>query len=357
MKDFDYIIIGGGCSGLSLAYELEKKAKLKNKSLAIIDNRENYARDKTWSFWKVNKHNFEDCVIKNWNEFSINTNKGTLYKECNQFPYQAIDSGLFYKKILLRLNQNKNIHFFKDKKEVNLNKSLVFNSIPELSNKDNQIWQHFCGYEIEATKEFFDEGIMNLMDFNCDQKNSVHFFYTLPFTKKRALVETTWLSQMQDEEELDYDQQLKNYINNNLNLKNYNIIFKEKGKIPLFRTSNTNKQNLLNIGTAGGMTRLSTGYTFLNIQEHCQFIVKNIDNLNSIKPFKIKEKYEFLDKIFLNVLKEHPKIMPDIFYNMFKSSSKNVINFLSNKSNFFEDISVILKMPKIVFLKALVKNK
>ena len=357
MKDFDYIIIGGGCSGLSLAYELEKKAKLKNKSLAIIDNRENYARDKTWSFWKVNKHNFEDCVIKNWNEFSINTNKGTLYKECDQFPYQAIDSGLFYKKILLRLNQNKNIHFFKDKKEVNLNKSLVFNSIPELGNRESQIWQHFCGYEIETTKEFFDEGIMNLMDFNCDQKNSVHFFYTLPFTKKRALVETTWLSQMQDEEELDYDQQLKNYINNNLNLKNYNIIFKEKGKIPLFRTSNTNKQNLLNIGTAGGMTRLSTGYTFLNIQEHCKFIVKNIDNLNSIKPFKIEEKYEFLDKIFLNVLKEHPKIMPDIFYNMFKSSSKNVINFLSNKSNFFEDISVILKMPKIVFLKALVKNK
>ena len=64
-----------------------------------------------------------------------------------------------------------------------------------------------------------------------------------------------------------------------------------------------------------------------------------------------------LDKIFLTVLKEHPKIMPDIFYNMFKSSSKNVINFLSNKSNIFEDISVILKMPKIVFLKALVKNK
>ena len=357
MRDFDYIIIGGGCSGLSLAYELEKNAQLKNKSLAIIDNRGNYERDKTWSFWKVNKHNFEDCVIKNWNEFSINSSKGTIYKECNQFPYQAIDSGLFYNKILLRLNQNKNIHFFKDKKEVNFNKSLVFNSIPELRNKENGIWQHFCGYEIEATKEFFDEGMMNLMDFNCDQKNSVHFFYTLPFTKKRALVETTWLSQMQDEDELDYDRQLKNYINNNLNLKNYNIIFKEKGRIPLFRTSNTNKTNLLNIGTAGGMTRLSTGYTFLNIQEHCQFIVKNIDNLDNIKPFKINEKYEFLDKIFLNVLKEQPKIMPDIFYNMFKSSSKNIINFLSNKSNIFEDISVILKMPKIIFLKALVKNK
>ena len=37
MKEFDYIIIGGGCSGLSLAYELEINNKFKNKTLAIID--------------------------------------------------------------------------------------------------------------------------------------------------------------------------------------------------------------------------------------------------------------------------------------------------------------------------------
>ena len=32
-----------------------------------------YKRDKTWSFWKVFDHNFEDCVIKSWNNFTINT--------------------------------------------------------------------------------------------------------------------------------------------------------------------------------------------------------------------------------------------------------------------------------------------
>ena len=37
MKDFDYIIIGGGCAGLSLAYELEITNKLKDKTLAIIE--------------------------------------------------------------------------------------------------------------------------------------------------------------------------------------------------------------------------------------------------------------------------------------------------------------------------------
>ena len=36
MKDFDYIIIGGGCAGLSLAYELQIHKKLENKTLGII---------------------------------------------------------------------------------------------------------------------------------------------------------------------------------------------------------------------------------------------------------------------------------------------------------------------------------
>ena len=53
MKEFDYIIIGGGCAGLSLAYELEIKGKLNDKTLAIIEPRKEYKRDKTWSFWKV----------------------------------------------------------------------------------------------------------------------------------------------------------------------------------------------------------------------------------------------------------------------------------------------------------------
>ena len=64
MREFDYIIIGGGCAGLSLAYELEINDKLKDKTLAIIETREEYKRDKTWSFWKVFNHNFDDCVIK-----------------------------------------------------------------------------------------------------------------------------------------------------------------------------------------------------------------------------------------------------------------------------------------------------
>ena len=354
MKEFDYIIIGGGCAGLSLAYELEIHRKLENKTLAIIEPRQEYKKDKTWSFWKVSPHNFDDCIKKNWQNFSINIPNKTKYLKCNDYPYQSIDSGLFYEKIINKLKQNKNISFFKDIKNVKLENSFVFNSVPVLKINEDNLWQHFCGVEIETKKDFFDSEIINLMDFDCEQRDSVHFFYTLPYDKNKAIVETTWLSKMKDKSQKDYDLQIKNYIKKNLNIKDYKVTYKEVGAIPLFFPPISNNLNKINIGTAGGMTRLSTGYTFLNIQEHSKYIRKNIENITTAKIFEISKKYRFLDKIFLKVLKKHPQKMPDIFFKMFNGSSKTVIKFLSNKSNFLEDLSIILKMPnKWIFIKAL----
>ena len=268
MKEFDYIIIGGGCAGLSLAYELEIYKKLENKTLAIVEPRSEYKKDKTWSFWKVSSHNFDDCVEKNWENFSINIPNNTKHLECVNYPYQAINSELFYNKINTKLKKNKNIQFFKDIKEVSTENSFIFNSVPNLQTNQGSLWQHFSGVEIETKKEFFNDQIINLMDFDCDQGESVHFFYTLPYSKNKALIESTWLSKMTDSSEKNYDNQIKNYIEKQLNIKDYKITYKEQGAIPLFYPIDDRKKNTINIGTAGGMTRLSTGYTFLNIQEH-----------------------------------------------------------------------------------------
>ena len=353
MKEFNYVIIGGGCAGLSLAYELEIHEKLKDKTLAIIEPRKEYKRDKTWSFWKVAPHNFDDCVKKNWENFSVNIPGKTNYLECKNFPYQSIDSGLFYEKIKNKLKKNKNIFFFKNIEEINKQNSLVFNSVPNIKKNHLNLWQHFCGVEIKTDNDIFDEKIFNLRDFDCEQRESVHFFYTLPYTKNKALVETTWLSKINDNSQKDYENQINNYIKNNLKIKNYEITYKEEGAIPLFYPLNKNEKNKINIGTAGGMTRLSTGYTFLNIQEHSKYIRENIDNISNAKKFEIDKKYQFLDEIFLRVLKKNPEKMSDIFFRMFKTSPKTVIKFLSNKSNFLEDLRIIFKMPKLIFIKAL----
>ena len=131
------------------------------------------------------------------------------------------------------------------------------------------------------------------------------------------------------------------------------INFTEKGAIPLFYPKFKNNDKNINIGSAGGMTRLSTGYTFLNIQEHSKYIRENIDEIDNLGKYHFGKKYQFLDNIFLKVLAKNPEKMPNIFYKMFKSSPNKIIRFLSNKSNILDDISIISRMPKWIFLKAL----
>ena len=353
MREFDYIIIGGGCAGLSLAYELNLHQKLNDKTLAIIEPRDNYTKDKTWSFWKIFSHNFEDCVKKSWNNFTINIPSHTKHLECKNTTYQTIDSGLFYDKTIKALKQNKNIFFLKNLNEININNSFIFNSVESTVNSKGKLWQHFSGFEIETKKDFFDEEIFNLMDFDCEQKDSVHFFYTLPYSKKKALVETTWISDLKNSSLQDYDEQLNNYIKDHLKIKDFTINYKEVGAIPLFNIDYIKKPNQINIGTVGGMTRLSTGYTFLNIQEHSKYIRKNLDNIQNTSLFTLGKKYQFLDNIFLKVLKNNPKDMGQIFFKMFGCPSETVVNFLSNKSNLLEDLSIISKMPKLKFLRQL----
>jgi flavin-dependent dehydrogenase len=45
MNNFDFIIIGAGCSGLSLLYEMNKSNILKNKTCAIFDKRKQFSKD------------------------------------------------------------------------------------------------------------------------------------------------------------------------------------------------------------------------------------------------------------------------------------------------------------------------
>ena len=356
MKEFDYVIVGGGCAGLSLAYELEIHKKLENKTLAVIEPRNEYYRDKTWSFWKVISHNFDSCVKKTWHNFSIKTSSNSKVIKCDDYPYQSIDSGLFYKKVNERLKKNKNINFYKDTKDLSTNNSFIFNSVPSFKNNQDNLWQHFRGIEIQTQESFFDNNIVDLMDFDCEQRNGVHFFYTLPFEKNKALIETTWLSKVNDDSLKDYDNQIKDYIKNSLRIKNYKINYTEEGSIPMFYPKNFKEKNKINIGTAGGMTRLSTGYTFLNIQAQSKYIRENIENIKNTKIYEIGIKYQFFDKIFLKVLKNQPKRMPNIFFKMFNGSTSTIIRFLSNKSSIIEDLSIILKMPKWIFIKELFRK-
>ena len=373
MNKFDYIIIGAGCSGLSLAFEMNVKNIFKNKTCAIIDKRDSFKKDKIWSYWSVNEHSFNDCLINKWNRFSVKNNNEEIILNCENFEYQSVDSGKFYNKILNNLSTNKNIKFFlnksidevyEDNNEVTLHcgdeifkSNLTFNS--SLDNKistESELFQHFYGCEIEFKENVNLPYYPVLMDFNCSQGNWVHFFYTLPIEKNKIFVENTWISDQKNFLVERYMSEIDYYINNNLNYKKkYQSKYSEIGSIPMYHyQKNINYKKIIPIGTSANLTRKSTGYTFLNIQKSTKKIVSNILQNKIINTSSLNFKYNFLDNIFIKVLLEKRSYMRNIFFNLFKKNkTKDIVNFLSNNSSLYEDFKIMLSMPKLIFIKKL----
>ena len=373
MKKFDYIIVGAGCSGLSLAYEMNVKNLFNDKTCAIIDKRKEFNRDKIWSYWNIYEHSFYDCLINKWDKFCVKKNQNEIILDCENFQYQSIDSQKFYKKILDNLNSNKNIKLILNKSvdKIYENKDeaivqcsdeifrtdIIFNSsLDNKTTKESELFQHFYGCEV-----VFDENV-NLpeypiiMDFNCNQDSWVHFFYTLPMGKNKIFIENTWISNEKSFAFERYIAEINYYIQNNLNYKKkYKTNYSEIGSIPMFHFKNNMKyKKIINIGTAGNLTRKSTGYTFLNIQKSVKQIVINISKKQNIKESSVSLKYNYLDNIFIKVLLEKKGSMHEVFFDLFKKNkTKDIVKFLSNTSNWFEDLKIILSMPKLIFIKKL----
>ena len=178
------------------------------------------------------------------------------------------------------------------------------------------------------------------------------FFYILPFAKNRALIETTWLSYLNILDKKNYIKELSSYIEHDLKIKNYKIIREEIGAIPMFRTNFQNEFGYFNIGLRGCINRMSTGYAFPYIQQHSKIIANKLENLTFEKA--ISNKYEFLDRLFVKVLKNNMSLMPKIFFKIFNEHYQNqVIRFLSSKGSLLDDYQVIKTMPKKLFLKNL----
>ncbi len=373
MEKFDYIIVGAGCSGLSLAYEMNAKNLFNDKTCAIIDKRKGFNRDKIWSYWNIYEHSFYDCLINEWDKFCVKKTQNEIILDCENFQYQSIDSQKFYKKILDNLNSNKNIKLILNKSvdKIYENKDeaivecgdeifrsdIIFNSsLDNKTTKESELFQHFYGCEV-----VFDENV-NLpeypviMDFNCNQDSWVHFFYTLPMGKNKIFIENTWISNEKNFTFERYIAEINYYIQNNLNYKKkYKINYSEIGSIPMFHFKNNVKyKKLINIGTAGNLTRKSTGYTFLNIQKSVKQIAINISKKQNIKESSVSLKYNYLDNIFIKVLLEKKGSMYEVFFDLFKKNkTKDIVKFLSNTSNWFEDLKIILSMPKLIFIKKL----
>ena len=123
------------------------------------------------------------------------------------------------------------------------------------------------------------------MDYSIKHENDTSFTYVLPFTENLALVEVTFFTPHVVEEQT-YDKYLERYIKTVLKIKDYTILSKEKGNIPMtsYPFYHSNSINLTKIGTAGGWIKSSSGYGFKNTEK------KNSNYYKQYQKFKANQK-------------------------------------------------------------------
>ena len=109
-------------------------------------------------------------------------------------------------------------------------------------------------------------------DFRTAQPGVMRFHYVLPRTPRRALVEFTLFS-ADLLPAAAYTTELRRYLHQEMGLTaaDYRIVGEESGVIPMtdhpLGTRPPGSQRIVRIGSAGGASKASTGFTFQRIQQ------------------------------------------------------------------------------------------
>jgi lycopene beta-cyclase len=374
--NYDYIIAGMGAAGLSLAMQLKASTVNFNKILLIDKDLKN-KNDRTWCFWsKKNNEWFNPLIYKTWNQFEFKSKAYSSKLTLKPFTYNIIKGIDFYNYCISELKKDARFEF-KTEEIISISSEIdaanlktltntytakhIFNSAIRnfrKSKTDNNLIQHFKGWLIETKENSFDDDCPVFMDFNTDQKSECRFFYILPFSKTQALIEYTVFSKSTIHNN-EYDQNLSRYISDTLKLNDYQIIETEYGEIPMYESEfiNTYGNNVTNIGTAGGFSKPSTGYTFYFIQKNTKKIIKSLEKIQSINSFKQSNKYKLYDKVLLDVLSNNKVHSDQLFTSLFKKNKTNaLLAFLNEESSMIEDLKILNSVPKLIFLKSMIKK-
>ncbi|MES2734098.1 MAG: lycopene cyclase family protein [Bacteroidota bacterium] len=374
MKKYDYIIAGAGCAGLSLAYHLNQTA-LRNKSILLIDKVGKDQNDRTWCFWEMKNNPFERLVCRQWTSIHFYSKQFHSLLTLAPYRYKMIRSVDFYQFVKADLQQNMNIEWayenivsieeFGNGAQVTTDQAIysaywVFDStyqpplnLPQYHN----LLQHFKGWEIETDAPVFDPESATLMDFRIKQQNEARFFYVLPFNARRALVEFTVFSASLLSP-LAYEAALNSYLKEFYQLDSYHIVHEEFGVIPMTDAKLTDhpSKHIVRIGTSGGYTKPSTGYTFLRIQERTQALVNAL--LHTAEPFTVPQAFQsrfaLYDSVLLNVLQKNRCEAQAVFASLFqKNPASTVFQFLDEQTNLLQELEIVLSVPSMPFLTAL----
>jgi lycopene beta-cyclase len=377
MKHYHYIFAGAGLAGLMTVYRMATSGKFNGKSILLLDPDAKQTNDRTWCFWYREEGQWKNIMHRKWDTAVFANKDFKLNLDFGGYHYAMIRGIDFYNFIRSETRNHPNIEFvpqkvtgFNDSGSYVLVKTETesytcnkfFTSVydPALASSQKKypvLQQHFIGWHVKTDVPAFNATRPTFMDFSISQKGNTRFMYVLPLSKNEAIVEYTLFSK-ELLAEAEYEGAIEQYLLE-MGVHDFTIKDKERGTIPMtcYPFWKNNSKNVLHIGSAGGWTKASTGYTFRNADKRSAQLVDFLQRKDDLRQFHKKNRFWFYDLLLLDILAAKNHEGSRIFSAMFrKGRAAGIFKFLDEETSLAEDLKVIWQCPKDLFIKALFKR-
>lgn len=394
-------IVGAGGAGLNLVVELDRISALTGRpapSVALVDPVARTGSDRTWCFWDAGPGDLGPAVTRAWRRVALVDRSGrSRTLDLDPLRYVMVDSADFYalaEQSIRRLDAVRltapalAVTDGPDYAEVTtdagtLRARWVFDSRPvPPGHPPRTAWlQHFRGWSVRFDRPAVDPGQAVLMDFSAVQPVTVAagrgavrgavrgpegpgpglaFSYVLPIAADRALVEHTVFSRQRLPGQA-YDDALRAYLTARWPGVGTTIEAVEDGAIPMTDAGYDRRagRRVFRLGTSGGATRGSTGYTFAAMQRQARTVAQGLitdpDGRVPVPPPAYPARHRWMDAVLLRALDRGLAYGPDLFVRLFdRNPPDRVLRFLDGVTSLPEDLAVMACAPRLPMTMAAV---
>ena len=406
--DVDVAIVGAGGAGLSLVMALERAARRSQvaaPSIAVIDPVHRRESDRTWCWWMPTHSTPSDTsslnalaplLSQSWSRMELIDRVGrSRTHDLGSLRYVMLRSSDFYlaaDAALGRLGAEAGwpesekargsgraqriaapVDGVEDGSEaavvragsIRLRARWVFDSRPAAPRwAGSTAWlQHFRGWTVCFDRPVLDPGLATLMDFQVPQPGrGVAFAYALPLDDRRALIEYTEFSP-QRLASAEYDRALSGYLNRRWAVepgRGVEVEAVEEGVIPMTDAPFARRvgQRVFRLGTAGGATRPSTGYTFAAMNRQADVVAGLLlAGRTPVPPTPYPARHRWMDAVLLRALDRGYLRGPELFTGLFADNpSDRVVRFLDGQSGLFDDLALMWTTPVPPMARATVED-
>ncbi|MFP5345960.1 MAG: lycopene cyclase family protein [Actinomycetes bacterium] len=379
VTEVDVAIVGAGGAGLTVLHELALAAVHGASSWRValvddVDRLRDRPHDRTWCFWDRGDNPAEEALAASWRRAVVRSSGRDRLLDLRPFRYAMLRSPDYYRLVDETVRAARSrldvVHLRAATEVVDGEPPLVrtpdgdvlaawvLESRPAAPTRRavTALAQSFRGAYVRTPVPVFHADAPVLMDFRTPQpERGLSFGYCLPLSATHALVEYTEFSPLALDE-VRFDRALRRYVDLVAPTPGVVVEHIETGSIPMTdaRYPRRRGRRVMLLGTAGGATRASTGYTFRTMQRQARDVVQALTSGREPLPRRpYPRRHMLMDGALLRALDRGYVDGPAFFCRLFaRNPPGRVLDVLDGTSGPASEVALMATAPAASMVRA-----